>query len=464
MTGPRPIVIVGGGISGLLVAAAFARAGRAADVAVIEAGPALGGQYASRPFGAFGMGDYGMHVVYATGRADIDELVLGMAPRDQVELRWGNEKDLAGIWWRGRLQAHSPFPDLRGQPDRAVVAASVEAAIAADAGPAAPTAAALLQAQFGAAATDAIHRPILRKLHRAEAEDLDPFVTVLTEMRRLVIHDVDAVAPRMTDPAFRRRVAWPDQASLPAEFRPNPVFALYPRRFGMAHWIGMVRDGLAAQGVEILTGTPLAALERRDGQVTALGLADGRRFERIERVVWTVGDGGLLALCGAAQGLPRPEFGHRIAYVWLRFATRPRLGGVYYAYCYDDGYHTFRVTDPSGYCPAAADEGGWPVAVELWADDFAGLDPEALAVDELRRLGVIDGDAAPLAAGHYVGPPVPRFTLASMAALKTVEAAAESLGLANLDRVGVAPQAGRFFFPDIAAHAIETCRASGALG
>jgi len=460
----RPIAIVGGGITGLLAAAAFARAGRAGDVTLIEAGPALGGQYASRPFGQFGMGDFGMHVVYATGRADIDDLVLGMAPRDQVELRWGNDKDLAGIWWRGRLQGHSPFPDIRGQSDQAVVTVSVEAAIAADAMPAERSAASLLQAQFGAAATDAIHRPILRKLHRAEAEDLDPFVTVLTEMRRLVVHDEDQVRPRMADPAFRRRIAWPDQTTLPAAFRPNPVFALYPKRFGMGHWIDMVRDGLLARGVEILTGTPLAALERRGARVTALVAQNGRRFEDIERVVWTAGDGGLLALCGAAQGLPRPEFGHRIAYVWLRFAAPPRLGGVYYAYCYDDGFRTFRVTDPSGYCPAAVDERGWPVAVELWADDVAGLDPEALAVDELRRLGVIDEGAAPLAAGHYVGPPVPRFTRASMAALATVEQAAAALDLGNLDRVGVAPQAGRFFFPDIATHAIETCRATGALG
>jgi hypothetical protein len=67
------------------------------------------------------------------------------------------------------------------------------------------------------------------------------------------------------------------------------------------------------------------------------------------------------------------------------------MGVLYHFYCFDAGYHTFRVTNYTNYCPQARNHLGYPVCVELWPQPAVQIDdPVAVALRELRAFGVVD--------------------------------------------------------------------------
>ena len=57
-----------------------------------------------------------MHNIYDSGIVGLDERVAGLLPEADWQIAEGNARDLAGIFFRGRLQTNSPYIDLRHLP------------------------------------------------------------------------------------------------------------------------------------------------------------------------------------------------------------------------------------------------------------------------------------------------------------------------------------------------------------
>ena len=110
-------VVVGAGIPGLLAAERLSRRNPDSRVVVVEAAAQIGGLYKSVHLSDLDLSvDLGMHVYYETGVQDFDTAIRSTLPESKWSDMSGVKKDVAGIFWRGKLHTDNPYPDLRGAP------------------------------------------------------------------------------------------------------------------------------------------------------------------------------------------------------------------------------------------------------------------------------------------------------------------------------------------------------------
>ena len=105
----RSVVIVGGGLPGLFSALVCSEKFPNASIKVIERGPRVGGAYGSLVHERAGIFDHGMHLIYTSMDQKIDKYLRECLPDDDWSILEGNEKDIAGVFYGGRLETKSPY-------------------------------------------------------------------------------------------------------------------------------------------------------------------------------------------------------------------------------------------------------------------------------------------------------------------------------------------------------------------
>ena len=94
-------VIVGSGISGLFAGLLLSEKGH--KVTIIEKEEQVGGLLKSYNYGDFGVFDYGMHNFLETGIEVIDKMIFDLLPIDQWNILEGDKRDVAGIYFNGKM-------------------------------------------------------------------------------------------------------------------------------------------------------------------------------------------------------------------------------------------------------------------------------------------------------------------------------------------------------------------------
>ena len=333
-------------------------------IVVFDRSPRLGGMYGSVSYPDGIVFDHGMHVIYESCNADVDDLYREVMGEEDWHIYEGNEKDIAGLWFRGRLQTFSHYMDLRTFPasQRQEFVGDLFLNLEQPPVTAARRAIDFLRGQFGNTIVEQVHEPMLRGLYGTEPGELDVFAVKATALERVILFDTDLMSDLLKSDRIRARIAFPDQLNLPP-YRTNSQKALYPRQFGMDHFIDRLRERLESLGVEILPGHRLDGIDRADTGVDSIALrspADERVELAVDHLIWTIGWPGLAHTLGIDMSDLRSRRGPRIAFVNLMFDRPPAMDRLYYFYCYDPGFAAFRVTNYSNYCPAAAGMGGYP--------------------------------------------------------------------------------------------------------
>jgi len=457
----KHVVVVGGGISGLVTACIAAERGD--RVTVIEAEPQVGGLLRKLDYGAAGVFDCGMHNMYDTGVAALDEFLLGLLPASEWQMLEGEKRDLAGAYVNGRLQVNSPYIDLRGaEPEqRRRMLGDLMTALSLDAATVDDSAGGFARHHFGDAIAEAAILPAMRKLFRREPDELDRFATRLTPLSRVILFDEGPQLDLMQSNLLRDRVAFPEQRRLPLQWSANRS-SYYPKRYGIHRVIDALCTRLERRGARVLLATRPVSLTRTSTTITGIECTSPAglvRIDHVDQLLWTVSLPALALLLGVSTGGARPDRPPRTVVTNVLLREPARMGDLYYFYCYDPAYKCFRVTDYTAYCDGAARSAGFPLCHEMLVDDESLEPPEVLAgraTDELVAMGVVENASdVTFARTEILASGFPMPTRNNIAILGRMREGIDALAIGNLLVSGILAEPGLFFQRDVLAHAYE---------
>ncbi len=459
---PGKIVINGAGISGLLCALLLCRKGEGPDVIVVDKNEEPGGLLRRFQYDEWGDFDYGMHNLLETGIDDLDRLLRSLLPEEEWQVLEGDKRDLAGVYFNGRLQRHTPYIDLRSLPPDEYRACLADLVVHLDQRISAgddtqTTAYEYAVNRFGPLSAQNTILPSLEKVHKKSARELDYMATLLTPMSRLAFCD-EALARQLTlSPVLRDCIAWPEQRTLPHE-RSSGRKAIYPVRYGMYRLVDAIVRRIQEAGAQLYARADVMAVEKGDGRVAAVTIRRNGREERVEnvaRLIWATSIPPLGRHLGVDCADVKPDPPLKTIVVNMVVDRPPRaMGDLYYFFCYDPRFHTFRLTNFANYCRGAGRNGGFPVSMELLMTEetAANSDLEAIAIEEYGRFGFSDSTVL-FAKAERLDSGFPMPTVNNVHGLRAIRNRIRAMNLGNVQLVGILAEDNLFFQTDVLADA-----------
>ena len=133
------------------------------------------------------------------------------------------------------------------------------------------------------------------------------------------------------------------------------------------------------------------------------------------------------------------------------------MGRLYYFYCYDENFLSFRVTNYTNYCPDAVKNRQYPLCVEIWPekinlnkDDITEKKCLEIVLSELKKFKIINNshnltyNKLESNSGQF---PMP--STINTNSIKEIKSRISKLKIENLINLGVMANDGLFFLPDI---------------
>jgi len=459
--------IAGAGLTGLMCALKIKLDNPSENIIVFEKASSAGGMYNSIEYDGGIIFDHGMHVVYESCNQEVDSLYRFVMPENDWNIYENNEKDIAGLFFNGKLQTYSHYIDLRSLPQQKKdeFLSSIINSASENSYNKGESALDFLYSQFGESLANQIHVPLLKQMYGYTADNLDAFMIKATALGRVILLDSEIIKNLMDSPAISSRIAFPDQLKLPIRRAQNQK-ALYPKKFGMKHFVERILQKLNSLGVQVLTSTTVEHTSLDNGHIDRLELRtknDSVLSIDIKNIVWSAGMPGLAEFLKIDTTDLVFDRGPGVIYVNILLDQPPNMDRLYYFYCYDPNFSTFRVTNYSNYCPDAGSSGRYPICVEIWPSKV-GLDKTQISKDQSIKLALqeiaifgIVGDthqvlfaSAEKSAGDF-----PVLTKRNSANFQAIRRRIKNYGIKNLMNVGLMAENGLFFLPDVLNHAFS---------
>ena len=461
--GPDSVVIIGGGLSGLVAGCLLARSGMSAPVIVVESAPQPGGLLRSSDGGKFGRFDHGMHTFTSANIPELDEFIFDLLPRDEWIVMAGKERDISGVYFRGKLQTACHYPDLRSLPDP--VRRDCIADFCLNLGKAeqpSETLDGFAAQRFGNQIREHVFGPIANKMYGMNMHELDPVVANVFPLDRIALYEEEDFKDLMSSALVRKRIAYPEQRNLELKYA-STRYSLYPKEFGAFRLIDALIKCLKESGGKLLSGTKLEKINTCGSRVESLALRRGDEVLNLEaprQVIWTAGYPLLSQMLGFNAAVKPFESRRKPAVVSLLLDKQVDLGDLYYFWNWDPDFKSYRITNYCGYCPTAPRAGGYPIGFEFVLHPDDKIDSASLAdlaVRELKAMGLYpDGANVLFSIGGVLPVGFPTFSLENRRRLAQYQKAFGALNLANLAVTGIQAEWGIIFQPEVLAHTYRT--------
>jgi protoporphyrinogen oxidase len=453
-------VIVGSGISGLLCALLLCHRGEGSNIIVVEKNDELGGLLGRFHYGEWGDFDYGPHNLLETGIGELDKLLFNLLPETEWQLLEGSKRDLAGVYFNGILQKHTPYIDLRNLSQDDYRACLVDFLEHLDQPTINETNATQLTAsdyavrRFGELSSKKTTIPAIEKIYQKSATELDFMATILAPMTRLAFCSETLVRELTQSPRLRDYVAWDDQRTLPLS-RSSGRKAIYPKRYGMHRIIDAIIQQLIHAGVKILTKSEVIALNQENGLVKDVVIncnGHTQTVEDIKHLIWTAS----IPLLGRCLGMDLKGVQNdkplKTVIVNMVVDQPPAaMDDLYYFYCYDHPFHTFRLTNFINYCPSAGRNGGYPISMELLMDEktLEKSNPVQIAAQEYDLFGLASNSKILFSKAECINSGFPMLTVNNVNNIRLIRDFICDLSLSNVQLFGILAKDNLFFQTDI---------------
>ncbi|MDZ4677688.1 MAG: NAD(P)-binding protein [Oligoflexia bacterium] len=455
----KEVVIAGAGLPSLLLALKIAEDHPQNKILILEKNAELGGMFRSFDYGEHGFFDHGMHIIYETCIPAIDDVIGSVLDKDQWIFLEGNRKDIAGIYYNNQLQKDTPYVDFRNlklkNRLRYTGGFFYNLALTLKGEPSFDNAEEALRWRFGKLVSNEVFEPILRKLYSRNLTELAPFATQLLAMNRIALFDKKVMLKLMKSDAIRARVAYPDQLNLP-NFRPNNQRGLYPKKFGMFRVMNAIEKKLNKYGVKIQTSADIKELQVEGKTLKSVHYVtreSGAQTVSADHLYWGAGTPPLAMLLKMPTRALKIDKNPPGRFVNLIFDTPPNMGELYYFYCFEPGFQTFRVTRYGNYCADADEKGLYRVCIELWPqneEEALKTQPLEVALSELKKFGVItDKHRLVFSAVEIQAAGFPLPTVGNISNHKIIRDFIVSQNISNITPIGALAEEGVFFLKDV---------------
>ena len=444
-------VIVGGGIVGL-VCSLVARETHARTV-LIEKSAKCGGLLGS--FESNGASyDYGTHIPGPIGIDDLDSLLYGSVAereRDYFHFPYLQSENYHG----GRWFPSSPLVDTRTLPPEVYHRGVIETLLAAGAPAGERNLLRYLHATFGETFTEAIYRPVFRKLLGVGLEQLDRDVLRLFGLQRLIALTPEASRNLKKVGNYDASFAFHSYT----EGAPSIPY-VYPKgNRGIGYWPDQLEVKLRRAGGEVLTRESVARIVQEGGRASAVELESGKRIE-CDQIIWTIPPVFACRAAGMEVIGPRPTF-RTHTLVHLRYADALLKSKPQYLLCWEPSLLSYRITLYPNITPDRRAAATNNLTVEVLGDDASAQRAEetaAIVERELVQMGVVAADNEILdRSAVLLGPTFPVMTSAflDVADRQAVELTSRIQNLLRLGRGGAA-----FLIPDVLRQAWRSLKGS----
>lgn len=457
-------IFVGGGLPSLLLASLLNKFKLTSPILIIESSDRPGGQFKSIEYPNGELFDQGMHIYYETDILEIDEAFLSILPEDEWNYLIGNRKDVAGIFFNGKLQVTTPYPDLRDyhHEEKMSFIGSIFENIEESNLESFTNMSELLNAHFGSRIAQEIFAPIIKKLYGLKAEELDPLAFRLTAINRVVLFNEQTTEDLMKSELLRTRIGYPDQLNLPI-IRKSQSRGLYPKSFGFGKVIDKLQKNLNESGVLFISNTRVKEIIFKDSKIKYVKCNDEieSNFEIQNGVIWSADVFSLLKLSGEPAE-SKIQFGLKKC-VNLLLKNEPKMGGLYYFYNFDELSSIFRVTNYSAYCFDAAKNGIFPICIEYWAKgDLTDHEIKAATVRDLIKMQIVPSEDEILFV--EISPQPILFPNPSVEAIESIRNAItllEKINVKNLILIGPLTSNGTFFLHEVLRSGYKSMKEKG---
>ncbi len=355
-------LISGAGISGLIMSKLLIKDGicKPDEIIVVEQTNSCGGLYKPWLCPNLGELDKGMHIYYETLIDKVDNIFYNSVPEDEWIFLENNYKDIAGAYFNGRLQCNSPYPDLR------YFSKDFKDELIADflnnldilkknnkdhlinelfSGSSAKE---YWINRFGQKIYENIFNPICKKMYGFSADKLSVNAAYYVKLDRIVLFCPEFMKEIYKSGFLRKILAYPDQLKMPS-YRNNNQRGLYPKS-GMLKVVNALYKDLINLGVNFIMNSQVKDICKKGRQFEVKIQSEINNYISltVDNIFWSGSRSSLEKVMHLKNNFV-PDKGLSNYYFFRINNQDLVMQDLYYFYCLDSKYSTFRITNFSQY-------------------------------------------------------------------------------------------------------------------